>query len=109
MPFQKLGLHPDLLRELRHAGFEKPTPVQAEAIPPALARRDVLGSAETGSGKTAAYLLPLLHILREHPTGRPRALILVPTRELAVQVLQETRRFGKGLAVRATSIFGGVP
>ena len=103
MPFQQLGLHPDLLRELRHAGFEKPTPIQAEAIPPVLAGRDLLGCAQTGTGKTAAFALPILQQFTLHkPQGSPhlRALVLSPTRELASQIGESFRVYGKFTNIR---------
>jgi len=89
MPFSQLPLHPDLLRGLKDLGFHRPTPIQADAIPPALEGRDVLACAMTGSGKTAAFLLPILHRLIAKPRGTTRALILTPTRELAAQILED--------------------
>ena len=80
MSFSTLNLHPNLLRAVKELGFARPTPVQAEAIPPALALRDVLACAQTGSGKTAAFLLPIVHHLMDKPRGTTRALVLVPTR-----------------------------
>ena len=82
MPFSTFGLDPLLLRGIRELGFTRPTPIQQQAIPPALAGRDVLACAMTGSGKTAAFLLPILHRLIGKPRGTTRALILTPTREL---------------------------
>ncbi len=87
MPFSSLQLHPNLLKGLKELGFVRPTPIQADATPPALAGRDVLASAVTGSGKTAAFLLPILHQLIERPRGTTRALVITPTRELAAQIL----------------------
>src|SRR5205809_5546449 len=89
MPFSSFGLHPDLLRGVKEMGFTRPTPIQVDAIPPALEGRDVLAAAMTGSGKTAAFLLPILHRLIDKPRGTTRALVLTPTRELAAQVLEE--------------------
>src|SRR5215469_18706900 len=83
--FDQLGLHPSLLRALRDLKFTEPTPIQAQAIPVALQGRDVLGGAQTGSGKSAAFGLPLIHSLIE-ARGKTRALVLVPTRELADQI-----------------------
>ena len=92
MPFTSLGLAPELLRAVAEEGYEQPTPIQLEAIPLALAGRDLIGSAQTGTGKTAAFMLPILQRLAQRG-ARPalRALILVPTRELAEQVLQSAR------------------
>ncbi len=88
MPFADLNLHPSLLRAIKELGYARPTPIQAEAIPPAMAGRDVLACAMTGSGKTAAFLLPILHKLIDTPRGATRALVLTPTRELAAQILE---------------------
>ena len=88
MPFTALKLHPSLLRGLKELGFARPTPIQADAIPPALEGRDVLACAATGSGKTAAFLLPILQRLIDKPRGTTRALVLAPTRELAAQILE---------------------
>jgi ATP-dependent RNA helicase RhlE len=108
MSFHTFGLHPDLLRGIDALGFETPTPIQREAIPPALAGRDVLACAVTGSGKTAAFLLPVLQRLIGRPCGTTRALVLAPTRELAAQI--DTHRQGLGRHTRLTgaAIFGGV-
>jgi ATP-dependent RNA helicase RhlE len=88
MAFTSFGLHPDLLRGVKELGFTRPTPIQADAIPPAIEGRDVLACAMTGSGKTAAFLLPILHRLIGKPRGRTRALVITPTRELAAQIEQ---------------------
>ena len=79
VPFSSLKLHPNLLKGIKELGFARPTPIQAEAIPPALEGRDVLACAMTGSGKTAAFLLPILHRLMDKPRGTTRALVLTPT------------------------------
>src|SRR6202165_4128658 len=109
MTFASLGLSPRTLSALEHAGFEAPTPIQAQAIPPALAGKDVIGCAATGTGKTAAFLLPILERLAKEP-GRQgtRALVLAPTRELALQIGSEVERFGKEQHVRAAVVIGGV-
>ena len=86
MRFTTLGLHSDLLRGVSALGFTRPPPIQADAIPPALAGRDVLASAMTGSGKTAAFVLPIAQRLMDKPRGTTRALILTPTRDLAAQI-----------------------
>ena len=92
MPFSQFKLHPSLLQGLKELGFTRPTPIQADAIPPALEGRDVLACAMTGSGKTAAFLLPILHQLIDRPRGTTRALVLTPTRELAAQILEDLER-----------------
>ena len=104
MPFSALKLHPSLLRAVRELGFAKPTPIQADAIPPALAGRDVLACASTGSGKTAAFLLPLLHQLIEKPRGATRALVLTPTRELAAQILEDLNDLAAHTRVRGAAM-----
>ena len=109
MSFSSLGLAPALLRAVADEGYEQPTPIQQEAIPLALAGRDLIGSAQTGTGKTAAFLLPILQRLsRDGVRDVLRALILVPTRELAEQVLQSARAYGRHLDVSAAAIYGGV-
>ena len=92
MSFATLPLHPLLLKGLKDLGFVRPTPIQADAIPPALAGRDVLACAMTGSGKTVAFLLPILQQLMTRPRGMTRALVVTPTRELAAQILEATQR-----------------
>jgi ATP-dependent RNA helicase RhlE len=116
LTFDSLGLSADLLRTVAEEGYIKPTPVQAAAIPHVLQGRDVLAAAQTGTGKTAAFALPILDRLREHantsfsPARHPvRALILVPTRELAVQVDEAVRTYGRTVPLRATVVYGGVP
>src|SRR5690242_12860257 len=86
MPFHALGLHPTLVRATREIHYVEPTPIQAQAIPPILAGRDVLATAQTGTGKTAAFLLPIMHGLLGKPRHKIQALILSPTRELAQQI-----------------------
>jgi ATP-dependent RNA helicase RhlE len=108
MPFGGLALDPALHRAVKEMGFARPTPVQSEAIPPALAGRDVLASAETGSGKTAAFLLPILHALVSKPRGVTRALVLAPTRELAAQTLDALESLAVHTPVTGAAVFGGV-
>jgi ATP-dependent RNA helicase DeaD len=98
-----------LLTALAELGYEEPTPIQAEAIPPLLAGRDLLGNAATGTGKTAAFALPILHRLEGHASGGPRALVLVPTRELAMQVSEAFHRYGRGSGATVLPIYGGQP
>ena len=112
MSFDSLGLRAELLRAVADQGYDQPTPIQRQAIPAILAGQDVLAGAQTGTGKTAGFTLPLLHLLsqREAPRGprRPRALILTPTRELAAQVGASVTDYGRHLPLRGTVIFGGV-
>jgi ATP-dependent RNA helicase RhlE len=106
--FDRFGLHPLVLRGIRDAGFLEPRPIQIETIPAALEDRDVLGLAETGTGKTAAFALPLLDFFtRERATG-PRALVLAPTRELATQIDAEIRTLARHTKVGVVTVFGGV-
>jgi ATP-dependent RNA helicase RhlE len=86
MPFKMLGLAPPLVRATREMGYTEPTPIQAKAIPAVLAGRDLVATAQTGTGKTAAFLLPVLHRLLELPPGTTQALVVTPTRELAQQI-----------------------
>jgi ATP-dependent RNA helicase RhlE len=108
VPFRSLKLHPDLLRGIKELGFVKPTPIQADAIPPAMEGRDVLACAMTGSGKTAAFLLPILHHLIDAKRGTTHALVITPTRELAAQVAQELNELAVHTPITAATIFGGV-
>src|SRR5712675_2049628 len=107
MSFQALGLHADLLKGIHELGFMRPTPIQAEAIPPALEGRDLLACAMTGSGKTAAFLLPILHRLIGRPRGTTRALIVTPTRELAAQIVDDLNNLAVHTALTGAAIFGG--
>jgi ATP-dependent RNA helicase RhlE len=108
MTFATLKLHPDLLKGVKELGFARPTPIQKDAIPPALEGRDVLACAMTGSGKTAAFLLPILNRLIEKRRGTTRALILTPTRELAAQILEELEELAVHTPVTGAAVFGGV-
>ena len=108
MPFSGLKLHPSLLRGIKELGFTRPTPIQSEAIPLALAGRDVIACAMTGSGKTAAFLLPIAHRLIDQPRGTTRALVLAPTRELAAQILEELNQLAVHTPITAAAVFGGV-
>src|SRR5207302_1769500 len=109
MSFDSLGLVPELVRAVADEGYEQPTPIQLEAIPLALAGRDLIGSAQTGTGKTAAFMLPILQRLTRNGTTQVlRALVLVPTRELAEQVLKSARAYGRRLALRSAAVYGGV-
>ncbi len=108
LPFTSLKLHPALLKGVKELGFIRPTPIQAEAIPPALDGRDILACAMTGSGKTAAFVLPILHRLIDQPRRTTRALILTPTRELAAQILDDCNALAIHTPVTAAAIYGGV-
>ena len=108
MPFSSLKLNPALLTAIRELGFVRPTPIQAEAIPPAVAGRDVLACAQTGSGKTAAFLLPIVHQLIDRPRRTTRALVLTPTRELAAQILEDLNALAVHTPVTGAAVYGGV-
>ena len=107
-PFDSLGLRPQLLRAVAELGFTEPTPVQTASIPPALSGRDLLASAATGSGKSAAFGLPLVQMLMDLPRGKTRALILAPTRELAAQITAHLTAFAKHTNVKVAAVYGGV-
>ena len=106
--FAELGLEPELLDAVRDAGYEHPTPIQAEAIPLALKGRDIMGLAQTGTGKTAAFTLPIIQRLLGGPR-RTRALVLTPTRELCVQVEESFIKYGRHSGLSAAAVYGGVP
>jgi len=108
MSFDQFALHPTLLRGVADLGFEVPTPIQCAAIPPALEGRDVLACAMTGSGKTAAFMLPILHRLLAEKKRASRVLILTPTRELAAQIEEHTRALGRHAGLSVASVIGGV-
>jgi ATP-dependent RNA helicase RhlE len=116
MTFDELGLSEGILRAVQEEGYREPTPVQREAIPLVLAGRDLLARAQTGTGKTAAFALPILERLRPHandsfsPARHPiRCLVVTPTRELAIQVSESFRAYGRHVDLRSTVIYGGVP
>ena len=113
--FTELGLRPEILRAVAESGYTTPTPIQAQAIPEVLAGHDIMGGAQTGTGKTAGFGLPILDKLSQHANASPsparhpvRALILAPTRELAIQVEESIREYGKYTKLRSTCVFGGV-
>ena len=108
MPFQALGLPPPVLKGVRAAGYAEPTPIQRKAIPVVLSRRDLIGAAQTGTGKTAAFVLPILAHLLTGPR-RLRALVLTPTRELAAQVETNARDYARFTDLRVGVVYGGVP
>ena len=108
MPFASLKLHHDLLKAIRELGFARPTPIQAEAIPPAMAGHDLLACAMTGSGKTAAFLLPIIHGLIDRPRRTTRALVITPTRELAAQIAEDFNALAVHTPVTGAAVYGGV-
>jgi ATP-dependent RNA helicase RhlE len=115
MSFASLKLMPELLRAVSDEGYKEPTPIQAQAIPAILERRDIMGCAQTGTGKTAGFTLPLLQLLAPHANSSPsparhpvRALILTPTRELAAQVGESVQVYGRHLPLRSTIVYGGI-
>jgi ATP-dependent RNA helicase RhlE len=108
LTFNDLALDPSLLHGIKELGFVRPTPIQADAIPPGLEGRDLLACAQTGSGKTAAFLLPILHKLISRPRGTSRALVLAPTRELAQQILDDMKDLSVHTPVTGAAIYGGV-
>jgi len=108
MSFADFGLKPELLRAVAEKGYDTPTPIQSRAIPAVLAGRDVLAGAQTGTGKTAVFILPILQKLDGATDRTPRALILTPTRELAAQVAESARTYGKYVNLRTHVVFGGV-
>src|SRR5262249_26262046 len=108
MSFADLGLKPELLRAVEEKGYSEPTPIQAQAIPAVLSGSDVLAGAQTGTGKTAAFVLPILHKLGQAAGRAPRALVLTPTRELAAQVAESARIYGQYVGLRTVVVFGGV-
>jgi ATP-dependent RNA helicase RhlE len=114
MKFTDLGLSAEILRSIAEQGYETPTPIQAQAIPLVMQGRDLMAAAQTGTGKTAGFTLPILQLLSTRSAGlslkrfKPRSLILVPTRELAVQVQEAVRTYGRHLRIKSTPIYGGV-
>src|SRR5262244_539618 len=108
MPFSHFMLHPDLLSAVRDKGFARATPIQEKAIPPVMAGRDLMATASTGSGKTAAFLLPILHRLMGKPRGVTRALVLTPTRELAAQIDEHRQQLARFTHASGAAVFGGV-
>ena len=114
MQFTELGLQADILRAVSEQGYTTPTPIQQKAIPAVMTGCDLMASAQTGTGKTAGFTLPILHRLASAPhshlarvTRKPRVLVLVPTRELAIQVDESVRTYGKHLPIVSLAVFGG--
>lgn len=108
MSFDTFNLSPDIMAGVRAAGYTSPTPIQLQSIPPIIEGRDVIGLAQTGTGKTAAFVLPILHRLLNSPRGRVRALVISPTRELAEQTCETVDELGKRTRLRSIAIYGGV-
>ncbi|MCG3114985.1 MAG: DEAD/DEAH box helicase [Candidatus Manganitrophus sp. SA1] len=108
MSFEEMGLAPEIVRAVKSRGYETPTPIQMQAIPIIMMGKDLTGCAQTGTGKTAGFTLPILHRLREGKSPSLRALVLVPTRELAAQVDESIRTYGRFLRLKNEVIFGGV-
>lgn len=108
MTFESFNLHPAVMNGVKAVGYTEPTPIQAQAIPPALEGKDLIGLAQTGTGKTAAFVIPMLQRLLKGPTGKLRALIISPTRELAEQIYDTIKGLSYYTSLRAMAIYGGV-
>src|ERR1700735_3135743 len=108
MSFQNRGLSDDVVHGVQSMGYMDPTPIQLQAFPIVLGKRDLVGASQTGTGKTAAFMLPLLTLIKENSTKGPRILVLEPTRELAAQVDVASRDFSRFGNLRTTVVFGGV-
>ena len=111
MSFKNLGLSEPILKSLSHKGYKEPTPIQQESIPAILEGKDVMAAAQTGTGKTASFTLPILHMLshpkNDHKGHQVRALIITPTRELAAQVRDNVLTYGNNFNLRSTAVYGG--
>src|SRR3989304_928445 len=108
MSFETFNFHPSIMAGIRALGYVTPTPIQLQAIPPIMQGRDLIGLAQTGTGKTAAFVLPILERLLKSPRGRVRALIISPTRELAEQTCETVCELGQQTGLRSIAIYGGV-
>jgi len=108
MTFEEFNFHPDIMKGVRDMRYENPTPIQEQSIPPAMEGRDVIANAQTGSGKTAAFILPLMHRIADMPGGKTRVLVLAPTRELACQIDEQALGFGYHTHIRSACVYGGV-
>jgi len=108
MPFQSFSLHPKVLGGVKNAGYETPTPIQSQAIPKIMAGHDIMGLAQTGTGKTAAFALPILHRLMQGPRKQVRALVIAPTRELAEQINDSLLELGQQTRLKSITVYGGV-
>lgn len=107
MKFTDLGIHDDILEAISYMGFENATPIQEQAIPEILAGHDLIACAQTGTGKTAAFVIPILDLILDHPENETTTLILVPTRELAMQIDQQVQGISYGLGIHSIAIYGG--
>src|SRR5438874_7049530 len=110
MSFHNLGLDAKILQAVQEAGYTEPTPIQSAAIPPIIAGHDLIGIAQTGTGKTAAFTLPILTKLATLPPGQrgTKLLVIAPTRELVVQIEENVKAYGKHLPLKVATVFGGV-
>lgn len=108
MNFETFNFHPSIMAGVRAFGYVTPTPIQTQAIPPIMQGRDLIGLAQTGTGKTAAFVLPILQRLLPQPKGRVSALIISPTRELAEQTCDTINELGKETGLRSLAVYGGV-
>jgi len=108
MPFQSFSLHPKVLSGVANAGYQTPTPIQAQAIPKIMVGHDIMGLAQTGTGKTAAFALPILHRLMQGPRKQVRALVIAPTRELAEQINDSLQELGRQTRLKSITVYGGV-
>src|SRR5690606_2664800 len=107
MTFSELGVHQDILDAISYMGFKSTTPIQEQAIPVILSGHDLIGCAQTGTGKTAAFVIPILDLILEHPAGETSTLVLVPTRELAMQIDQQVQGIAYGMGIHSIAIYGG--
>jgi superfamily II DNA/RNA helicase len=107
MKFEELGVHNDILDAISYMGFINTTPIQEQSIPEILAGKDLIACAQTGTGKTAAFVIPLLDLILEHPAGDTTTLVLVPTRELCMQIDQQVQGIAYGLGIHSIAIYGG--
>ncbi|MDX1284218.1 MAG: DEAD/DEAH box helicase, partial [Draconibacterium sp.] len=107
MTFEELGIHDDLLDAIDYMGFKEATPIQEQSIPVILDGNDLIACAQTGTGKTAAYLLPILDLIADLPAGETSTLILVPTRELAIQIDQQVQGIGYTMGIHSIALYGG--
>jgi ATP-dependent RNA helicase RhlE len=108
MTFEEFNFHPDIMKGIRDMRYEVPTPIQEQSIPPAMEGKDVIANAQTGSGKTAAFILPLMHRIIDMPEGKTRVLVLAPTRELAAQIDEQALGFGYHTHLTSACVYGGV-